>query len=265
MVPMLANSDPNVPACTRARNHTCSRHVHQHAKLAHDTRSARRKTGTASFLISIFSSSVPGSSSDALVAMVELASSAAANKTANAASCSLGIPLGEGEKWRRVHLVRKQKKCRVEPLKVHTNNPSLRLRPQRMRPSLFFSVSVLSLCFFLHLLVALRLRSLRFHSPRLCRVAVSLIQTNVSLPTIETILPTIWRCGWSAGLANSTAQIRGGPRFRSVRRPAALPNLKFPTHTENAPPQGVFRALWRVYYNGRLHGDFLWAVLGGFA
>ena len=33
----------------------------------------------------------------------------------------------------------------------------------------------------LHLLVALRLRSLRFHSPRLCRVAVFLIQTNVSL------------------------------------------------------------------------------------
>ena len=31
------------------------------------------------------------------------------------------------------------------------------------------------------LLVALRLRSLRFHSPRLCRVAVFLIQTNVSL------------------------------------------------------------------------------------
>ena len=45
--------------------------------------------------------------------------------------------------------------------------------------SLLFSVSI-SL-FFLHLLVALRLRSLRFHSPRLCRVAVFLIQTNVSL------------------------------------------------------------------------------------
>ena len=30
-------------------------------------------------------------------------------------------------------------------------------------------------------LVALRLRSLWFHSPRLCRVAVFLIQTNVSL------------------------------------------------------------------------------------
>ena len=40
-----------------------------------------------------------------------------------------------------------------------------------------FSISL----FFLHLLVALRLRSLRFHSPRLCRVAVFLIQTNVSL------------------------------------------------------------------------------------
>ena len=30
-------------------------------------------------------------------------------------------------------------------------------------------------------LVALKLRSLRFHSPRLCRTAVFLIQTNVSL------------------------------------------------------------------------------------
>ena len=30
-------------------------------------------------------------------------------------------------------------------------------------------------------LVALKLRSLRFHSPRLCRAAVFLIQTNVSL------------------------------------------------------------------------------------
>ena len=31
--------------------------------------------------------------------------------------------------------------------------------------------------------VALKLRSLRFHSPHLCRVAVFLIQTNVSLPS----------------------------------------------------------------------------------
>ena len=67
-----------------ARVHEITRALSQHAKLAHDTRSAGRKTDTASFLISIFSSSVPGSSSDALVAMVELASSAA-NKTANAA------------------------------------------------------------------------------------------------------------------------------------------------------------------------------------
>ena len=50
-----------------------------------------------------------------------------------------------------------------------------------LRPSLLSSVSFLSLCFFLHSLEALRLRSLRFHSPRLCRVAVFLIQTNVSL------------------------------------------------------------------------------------
>ena len=232
MVPMLANSDPNVPACTRARNHTCSRHVHQHAKLAHDTRSARRKTGTASFLISIFSSSVPGSSSDALVAMVELASSAAANKTANAASCSLGIPLGEGEMWRRVHLVRKQKKSRVEPF--------------LLCPSFSRSASTMTLV-------------------RGQRVGLNPKMLKVHTNNRNQFVHNIWRCGWSAGLANSTAQIRGGPRFRSVRRPAALPNLKFPTHTENAPPQGVFRALWRVYYNGRLHGDFLWAVLGGFA
>ena len=48
-----------------------------------------------------------------------------------------------------------------------------------VNPSLFcfFSISLFSL----HLLVALRLRSLRFHSPRLCRAAVFLIQTNVSL------------------------------------------------------------------------------------
>ena len=41
----------------------------------------------------------------------------------------------------------------------------------------FFSVSLP----FMLLLVALKLRSLRFHSPRLCRIAVFLIQTNVSL------------------------------------------------------------------------------------
>ena len=36
--------------------------------------------------------------------------------------------------------------------------------------------------------VALRLRSLWFHSPRLCRVAVFLIQTNVSLRTTQSSL-----------------------------------------------------------------------------
>ena len=55
------------------------------------------------------------------------------------------------------------------------------LLSQRMQPSLLFSVSFLSLCFFLHLLVALRLRSLWFHCPRLSRVAVFLIPPNVSL------------------------------------------------------------------------------------
>ena len=44
-----------------------------------------------------------------------------------------------------------------------------------------YRATTVSLCFFLHLLVALRLRSLRFHSPRLCRVAGFLIQPNVSL------------------------------------------------------------------------------------
>ena len=56
-----------------------------------------------------------------------------------------------------------------------------------MRPShlfCFFSISL----FFLHLLVALRLRSLRFPSPRLCRVAVFLIQTNVSLTQVQCAL-----------------------------------------------------------------------------
>ena len=48
---------------------------------------------------------------------------------------------------------------------------------QWMQPSLLFSISLL----FLLVRVALKLRSLRFHSPRLCRIAVFLIQTNVSL------------------------------------------------------------------------------------
>ena len=43
--------------------------------------------------------------------------------------------------------------------------------------SFLFSVSLLLLL----VRVALKLRSLRFHSPRLCRIAVFLIQTNVSL------------------------------------------------------------------------------------
>ena len=44
-------------------------------------------------------------------------------------------------------------------------------------------------------LVALRLRSLRFHSPRLCRVAVFLIQTNVSLTLIPNRLSrSLSRC-----------------------------------------------------------------------
>ena len=51
------------------------------------------------------------------------------------------------------------------------------LRPHWMSTSLLFSISLL----FLLVRVALKLRSLRFHSPRLCRIAVFLIQTIVSL------------------------------------------------------------------------------------
>ena len=40
--------------------------------------------------------------------------------------------------------------------------------------------------FIISCLVALKLRSLRFHSPRLCRAAVFLIQTNVSLSLVNT-------------------------------------------------------------------------------
>ena len=54
-----------------------------------------------------------------------------------------------------------------------------------MRPSLLFSVFFSISLLFLLLLVALKLRSLRFHSPRLCRIAVFLIQTNVSLFELE--------------------------------------------------------------------------------
>ena len=48
-----------------------------------------------------------------------------------------------------------------------------------MQPSLLFSISLISLL----VRVALKLRSLRFHSPRVCRIAVFSIQTIVSLCT----------------------------------------------------------------------------------
>ena len=54
------------------------------------------------------------------------------------------------------------------------------LRPPWMPPSVPFSLYLL----FLLVRVALKLRSLRFHSLRLCRIAVFLIQTNVSLTNI---------------------------------------------------------------------------------
>ena len=56
-----------------------------------------------------------------------------------------------------------------------------RLQPMNgCRPS--FIACFVSFC---TCLVALKLRSLRFHSPRLCRAAVFLIQTNVSLMPIR--------------------------------------------------------------------------------
>ena len=67
----------------------------------------------------------------------------------------------------------------------------------------FFSISL----FFLHLLLALRLRSLRFLPPRWCRVAVFLIQTNVSLAYLEvyrTVPNTsmMWDHGTQLGTSN---------------------------------------------------------------
>ena len=89
-----------------------------------------------------------------------------------------------------------------------------------MRPSLPFPVSSLSLCFFLHLLVALRLRSLRFHSPRLCRVAVFLIQTNVSLSQNR---PKNARERESARLTRSRSFAKQGVLKMLVARGTAAP------------------------------------------
>ena len=58
------------------------------------------------------------------------------------------------------------------------------LRPHGMSPSLLFSSSLL----FLLVRVALKLRSLRFHSPRLCRIAVFSIHTVVSLRIVMNII-----------------------------------------------------------------------------
>ena len=63
------------------------------------------------------------------------------------------------------------------------------LRPQWMQTSLLFSSSLL----FLLVCVALKLRSLRFHSPCLCRIAVFSIQTNVSLSHAGDPPFSLWR------------------------------------------------------------------------
>ena len=55
-----------------------------------------------------------------------------------------------------------------------------RLIVQAATLGILFSISLLYLETLLLVRVALKLRSLRFHSPRLSRIAVFLIQTNVS-------------------------------------------------------------------------------------
>ena len=57
------------------------------------------------------------------------------------------------------------------------------LRPHWISPSPLFSISLP----FLRVRIALKLRSLRFHCPRLCRIAVFLIHTIVSLRCGEAI------------------------------------------------------------------------------
>ena len=63
---------------------------------------------------------------------------------------------------------------RAPVLKHHPPVLGLCLRLHWMQPSLLFSVSL----FFLLVRVALKLRSLRFHPPRFCRLAVSLTQVS---------------------------------------------------------------------------------------
>ena len=73
-------------------------------------------------------------------------------------------------------------RCRAPPpLSSSSSTESLTAPPTDAAFSSLFCFFSIFL-FFLHLLVALRLWSLRFHSPRSCRViAVFLIQTNVSV------------------------------------------------------------------------------------
>ena len=64
-----------------------------------------------------------------------------------------------------------------------------------------FLFSFLFLCsFFLLVRVALKLRGLRFHPPRLCRLAVFLIHTNVSL----------WKRSWTGSWIPRTARRQSG-------------------------------------------------------
>ena len=82
------------------------------------------------------------------------------------------------------------------------------LRPQWMQASLLFCISLL----FLLVRVALKLRSLRFHSPRLCCVAVFLIQTNVSLShrgsaCEHTCASSFCACGYARSIARASACI----------------------------------------------------------
>ena len=79
-------------------------------------------------------------------------------------------------------------------LKHHLPVLDLCLSLHRMyrKLSLLFSVPL----FFLLVRVALKLRSLRFHPPRLCRLVVFLIHTNVSL----------WKRSWTGSWIPRTAR-----------------------------------------------------------
>ena len=71
-------------------------------------------------------------------------------------------------------------------------------------------------------LVALKLRSLRFHSPRLCRAAVFLIQTNVSLSCeqVRDFVQAGADCSWTGTTTHDV-----GANLKEHVVPAGVPRL----------------------------------------